>query len=217
MIPLRSRRKASPPASTQISRRVSYRNPCSNSDLRQVSRHQKASLRCGPKNRSFPFRVAALRLRQTLKLVFGLKLCSMWRTILSLVLIGTTLIGPGFCCCSLGLVQLSGLAGTEAADDCCCGSSSESNPCAPLGNDSGHQCPCKKFRQFSSSNADNERLVLPSETQNRLASIVVFDAVSTTVCSVEEAAGRDVTGSPCCAFPRLDGQGILRAKQALRC
>ena len=32
-----------------------------------------------------------------------------------------------------------------------------------------------------------------------------------------EAAGLIATGFQCCAFPRLDCQGILRAKQALRC
>jgi hypothetical protein len=208
-----------PPSSSQIWRslaRWSYRNSCSNSDLRQVSRRPRASIPITSQKPLFSFLGIRSKINAVGKVAFGSKLFSMWRTILSLALIGTTLIGPGFCCCSLGLVQLSGLAGTEAADDCCCGSSTESNPCAPLGDGSGHQCPCKKFRQFSSSNSDNERLVLPSETRNRLTSIIVFDAVPTTVWSFE-VAGLNVTGSPCCAFPRLDGQGILRAKQALRC
>jgi hypothetical protein len=211
--PSRRRRKASLPSSSQISvvSRIAI-HAATVTCVRFLAVQKRRLCASQKKNRYFPFCGYGLRLTQSQKLVW-LETVSMWRTILSSMLIGTTLIGPGFCCCSLGLVQL---AGAEAADDCCCGSSSESNPCAPFGDDSGHQCPCKKFRQFSSSNSDNERLVLPSETRNRLTSIIVFDSVPTTVWSFE-VAGLNVTGSPCCAFPRLDGQGILRAKQALRC
>lgn len=59
-------------------------------------------------------------------------------------------------------------------------------------------------------------MVRPSEFQNRWSFIPVCDAISTTFVSFE-IAGLNVTEFQCCAFPRLDGRGILRAKQALRC
>lgn len=141
----------------------------------------------------------------------------MWRAFLSLVLIGTTLTGPMFCCCSLGsLAKLAGLNDAHATDGCCCSSSADPNPCTPEGHGSGHKCPCKKYQRIASSTPGNERAVLPSESQNRWELIPVCDSIPATFVSFE-IAGLNATGFQCCAFPRLDCQGILRAKQALRC
>ena len=140
----------------------------------------------------------------------------MWRIVLSLLLIGSTLIGQSVCCCTFRALNAStGFAHTPDAGACCCSESSHSDQDCPLGsNDSDHKCPCKKGQVVSARLGDNDNLV-PVQFSDWSRS---FDYdVSVARLLPTPVITPAVTYFGPSAFPHLDGAGILRAVNCMRC
>ena len=141
----------------------------------------------------------------------------MWRAFLSLVLIGTNLCGSPFCCCAVGsLAEVIIGQAENSVGSCCCSSTDGTGDGPQHGPGSGHECPCKKHRQFASAPVGGGQIVLSTVTQARWDWILV-NVGQLTLCKPSISAELDAFGSWSCAFPHLDRGGILRVKQALRC
>jgi len=128
----------------------------------------------------------------------------------SLFLILATLYGQSFCCCTL-----TALKSQPAADSCCCHTTDDSSGGCP-GSSKGprHECPCKKGKVVSADLASGVIVPTPSwEGWARLFALVPQLGQPSWV----EVAQLKATYFRSTAFPRLDGVGILRAVNSLRC
>lgn len=134
----------------------------------------------------------------------------MSRTVLSLILIGTMLLGQSFCCCTL---RAFGSINIEANDSCCCkGAADPAKKCPQSPNEQGHHCPCKKVVNGEPS----KQIQLPqglSEYRHLLAEHADHSMASAVVCFEIDRSHHSRSRS----FPNLDGVGILRAVCSLRC
>lgn len=140
----------------------------------------------------------------------------MWRTFLTLVLIGTTLTGPAFCCCSLAAFTKLGGSDTASTESGCCLGDFENGPCQSHQNGSDHQCPCKKHERLVATTLGDDQVVSLTDAHNRYELSPIVGLNVAMVTSSQHVA----LLAPChrsCAFPHLDGGGILRAKQVSRC
>ena len=139
----------------------------------------------------------------------------MWRTSLSLLLIGSTLLGQSVCCCTLATLASSFCSKQTAESSCCCAASGTSEgKCPRRSDESDHQCPCQKGKVVSAILGDNlivipaqlidwSRLFIPSVNfTSRLPMVVVTPMIMYSDSS---------------AFPHLDRAGILRAVNSMRC
>jgi hypothetical protein len=139
----------------------------------------------------------------------------MWRTALSMLLIGSTLFGQSVCCCTLRAVNFCTTnEGQPAEASCCCSESSTSDKECPLrSNHSGHKCPCKNGNSVSAKLGDDQ-IVLPvqfADWSRLVAPCPHFMRQSPIVVT------RTATQFGSSAFPHLDRVGILRAVNSLRC
>jgi len=136
----------------------------------------------------------------------------MGRTALSLILIGTMLLGQSFCCCTLRAFSFSNLA---TADSCCCnGPTAPAKECPHSPANQGHHCPCKKDKLVNGEPL--KLIVLPqgfSEGWYLLHAHASLSMGLTVVCLEIERSDH----SRCSSFPNLDGVGILRTVCSLRC
>lgn len=143
------------------------------------------------------------------------RMADMWRTLITLVLIGTTLTGPAFCCCSFAAFTRSSGSVAASAADCCCSTGLGTSPCHSGEDRSGHQCPCKQQR-LTAATLGNDQVALLIHTLDRCEFAPTVDPNSAVITASMHAEFR----TPChhsCAFPHLDGAGILRAKQVNQC
>lgn len=91
--------------------------------------------------------------------------------ILSMLLIGTTLLGSSFCCCSVRA------EGAEPARASCCGHRDDSSTDCPNRSDDGdrHQCPCRGKRSIAANLYSSQ--VLPTAPLTKwIADRVLFPA-----------------------------------------
>lgn len=136
----------------------------------------------------------------------------MYRTILSLILIGTMLFGQSFCCCTL---RALGSTNIEASDSCCCNGSSEPSEGCPLTpGDDRHQCPCKKDKLVNGEPL--KQVLLPQGYSENWHFLVENVAHSVELAVVFREIEQSIY-SRSTSFPNLDGVGILRAVCSLRC
>ena len=138
----------------------------------------------------------------------------MGRKALSLLLMLTTLFGQSFCCCTFGALG-STLKSEASADSCCCHTTDDSTDgCPDSSKEPGHQCPCKKGKVASANLASD--VIVPTVSQDgwaRQFAVVPHLGRPSSVEVVQLKA----TYFRSTAFPRLDGVGILRAVNSLRC
>jgi len=136
-----------------------------------------------------------------------------WRYLLVLWLTTTILAGSSLCCCTLAGLGFTASAG--AAEDCCCQSFSDSTGGCPQRSDGQqHDCPCKKGKA-SSALADTERVALPTGPTNASWQFSTGAIVASMRAEGLFVARSTPFGSS--AFPHLDGRGILRVVNSLRC
>lgn len=82
----------------------------------------------------------------------------MLHRILSILLIGTTLLGSSFCCCTLK-VQAAEQAETPS---CCCQKSESQKPCPANSDDNEpHKCPCRDQHAIGAT-LDVHQIILTS-------------------------------------------------------
>ena len=76
---------------------------------------------------------------------------------LSLLLIGTTLLGPSVCCCTVRALS----AETSETPCCCCQQDDSAKECPTNSEgDRKHDCPCRKHRSIAAKLDDNQ--ILPT-------------------------------------------------------
>lgn len=138
----------------------------------------------------------------------------MGRKVLSLLLIVATLFGQSFCCCTFRTLG-SGLKGQPAADSCCCHSTNDSSEeCRDSSKGPAHECPCKKGKVVSANLASD--VIVPTISQDGWArQFAVAPRLGRP--SLVEVVQLKATYCRSTAFPHLDGEGILRAVNSLRC
>jgi hypothetical protein len=137
----------------------------------------------------------------------------MGRKALSLLLMVATLFGQSFCCCTFRNLGAA-LGGQVSTDPCCCHTS---GGCPDSSKDPGHECPCKKGKVVSANLASDATVPnisrLSWEGWARQFGVVAHLGRPSLVEVVQLKA----TYFRSTAFPRLDGVGILRAVNSLRC
>lgn len=138
----------------------------------------------------------------------------MGRKALSLLLIVATLFGQSFCCCTLVTLR-SALKGQPSADSCCCHATDDSSGgCPGSSKGPGHECPCKKGKVVSANLASGV-FVLTITQDGWVRQFAVVPHLGRP--SLAEVAQLKATYCRSTAFPHLDGVGILRAVNSLRC
>lgn len=141
----------------------------------------------------------------------------MGRKALSLLLIMTTLFGQSFCCCTLGAWS-SAPNGQPAPDSCCCHTTDDSSGgCPDSSKGPGHECPCKKGKVVSANLASD--VTVPNTSRISWEGWVrQFEVVAHLGRpSLMEVVQLKATYFQSTPFPHLDGVGILRAVNSLRC
>lgn len=141
----------------------------------------------------------------------------MGRKALSLLLMVTTLFGQSFCCCTFTALS-SVFESRSSADSCCChttGDSTDGGPDSSKG--PGHECPCKKGKVASANLASD--VTVPNVSRISWEGWArQFEVVAHLGRpSLVEVAQLKATYFRSTAFPHLDGIGILRAVNSLRC
>lgn len=138
----------------------------------------------------------------------------MGRKALSLLLMVTTLFGQSFCCCTFeawGSVFKS----ETAVDSCCCHATDDStDQCPDSSKGHGHECPCKNGKSASANLASD--VIVPSVSHDGWACWFAL-VPHLGRPSLAEVAPLRATYFRSTSFPRLDGVGILRAVNSLRC
>lgn len=138
---------------------------------------------------------------------------NVWRYLLVLWLATTILAGSSLCCCTLAGLGLTSSAG--ASEDCCSPSTSDSTGGCPQRSDGRkHDCPCNKGKA-SSALADTERVVPLTGPTSACWQFSTGEIVASLRAEGQFAARSVLFGSS--AFPHLDGRGILRVVNSLRC
>jgi hypothetical protein len=139
----------------------------------------------------------------------------MWRTALSLLLVGSTLFGQSVCCCTLKAVTFSSTDSEQhAADSCCCAEFGTSdNECRQQSKNSGHKCPCQKSKSVSAK-LSHDQIVLPAQFADCFRLVAPRKNFERPLPLIVTRVDSHFGSS---AFPHLDGIGILRAVNSLRC
>ena len=140
----------------------------------------------------------------------------MGRKALSLLLMVTTLFGQSFCCCTFTALS-SVFESQSSADSCCCHTTGDSTDGGHSSKGPGHECPCKKGKVASANLASDVTVPnvsrLSWEGWARQFEVVAHLGRPSLV----EVAQLKATYFRSTAFPHLDGVGILRAVNSLRC
>lgn len=137
----------------------------------------------------------------------------MWRCFLVLWLTTTILAGSSLCCCTPAGLGIA--TPTESVASCCCQPSSDETSGYPRDSDGRkHECPCKKSPVFV-ADVDSERVMLSTLSTSGVWQFSAVNVVANVPFDgVPAVDARRLRSS---AFPYLDGRGILRAVNALRC
>ena len=138
----------------------------------------------------------------------------MGRKVLSLMLMVTMLCGQSFCCCTFRTLG-SALKGQASTDSCCCHTTGDStDECPDSSRGPRHECPCKKGNVVSANLASVP--TVPTVSWDGWTRQFAFVA-HVGRASLVEATPLKATYFRPTPFPHLDGVGILRAVNSLRC
>ena len=137
---------------------------------------------------------------------------TMLHRVLSLLLIGTTLLGPVVCCCSLKSVSAA-----PAESQCCCCRQDDSEESCPTNSDGEkeHDCPCREHRTFRARLNDSQ--ILPTSPSTiwtiellKICSVVFY-------LSADEVSPQRNRLPPCRLDSMPTGSEILIAQCVRRC
>lgn len=137
----------------------------------------------------------------------------MWRSLLVLWLTTTIFAGSSLCCCTAAVLGIA--TSTESAASCCCEPSSDETSGCPRDSDGRkHECPCKKSPVVV-ADVHSERVMLPTLSTSGVWLLSTVNVIANVPFDgVLPVDARRLRPS---AFPYLDGRGILRAVNTLRC
>ncbi len=136
----------------------------------------------------------------------------MMHHILSLLLIGTTLLGPSVCCCTMRV-----LSAKSSESPCCCCQQDDSGKSCPTNSegDKKHDCPCRKHRTVGAKLDDSQMLPTSPSVQwmldlSEICSPVFF-------LSADEMSLQRMRLPPCRFDSMPTGTAVLIAHCVRRC
>ncbi len=137
---------------------------------------------------------------------------TMLHRILSLLLIGTTLLGPSVCCCTMRVLS----AESSESPCCCCQQDDSENSCSTNSEgDKKHDCPCRKHRTVGAKLGDSQ--ILP--TSPSVQWMLELSEICTPVCflSADELSPQRKWLLLCRFDSMPTGTEILIAHSVRRC
>ena len=136
----------------------------------------------------------------------------MLHRILSLLLIGTTLLGPSVCCCTMRTQS----AESSESSCCCCQQKDSDNSCPTNSEgDRKHDCPCREHRTVGAKLGDSQ--ILPTSPSVKWM-LELSDICSPVFCLSADEMSRQRMRLPPCRFDSLPtGTQILIAHSVRRC
>ena len=148
----------------------------------------------------------------------------MVRRLLITALISASVLGPQWCCCSIGAViqGAAGLAESAAAAPAsqactCCAACTEASRKAAAEDSAGrdgHSCPCREHRKQAVANASSP--LVAADSQGHAAAWWGI-AIGPAHLAVESAAVTPRGIAPPARPASLSGRALLRAYGILRC
>ncbi len=144
------------------------------------------------------------------RIPIGLNL--MFHRLLSIWLVGTTLLGPAICCCATMKVT----SAESSAPSCCCKKDDAAKQCP--GRSDGkreHECPCRKH-QIVGARLDNSLIL---QTSPAVKWIVEFSAIcwQTLFRQADNVSPQDASLLPGRCPPMPGGRALLIAHGVSRC
>ena len=144
------------------------------------------------------------------RIPIGLNL--MFHRLLSIWLVGTTLLGPAICCCSTMKVT----SAESSAPSCCCEKDDAAKQCP--GSSDGkreHECPCRKH-QTVAARIDNSLIL---QTSPAVKWIIEFSAICshTMFRQAENVSPQDASLLPGRCPTMQAGRALLIAHGVSRC
>lgn len=136
----------------------------------------------------------------------------MFHRIFSILLIGTTLLGSSFCCCTMKV-----WGAEQAESPCCCCQNSETQDSCPAksGGNEKHKCPCREQRSIGATLDVSQILPTSPSTKWTVDPTDVCPAHSCMqVDGVSPQSMKLRWGTP---EPRLSGTALLIAHCVRRC
>ena len=137
---------------------------------------------------------------------------TMLHRILSLLLIGATLLGPSVCCCTMRVLS----AESSESPCCCCQQDDSENSCPTNSEgDKKHDCLCRKHRTVGAKLGDNQILPTSPSVQWMLELSEIFAPVF--FLSADEISPQRMRLPPCRFDSLPTGTQILIAHSVRRC
>ena len=137
---------------------------------------------------------------------------SMFHRIFSILLIGTTLLGSSFCCCTMRV------RGAEQAESpCCCCQNSEAQDSCPAksGGNEGHKCPCREQRAMGATLDISQ--ILPTSPPTKWTVDPPDDCTSDCCMQVDGVSPQGMQLLRSRTKPRPSGAAMLVAHCVRRC
>ena len=136
----------------------------------------------------------------------------MLHRILSLLLIGTTLLGPSVCCCTM---RVSSAESSESPGCCCQQDDSEKSCPTNSEGEKKHDCPCRKHRTIAAEIDDSQLLPTSPSVQwmfelSKICSLGFF-------LSADEMSPQRMRLPPCRFDSMPTGTAVLIAHCVRRC
>ena len=136
----------------------------------------------------------------------------MLHRILSILLIGTTLLGPAVCCCSVRMLS----AESSESPSCCCHQDGSEKSCSKNSEgDKKHDCPCRKHRTVGAKLDDSRILATSPSVKWRLELSEICSPA--LFLSADESSPQRMRLPPCRFDSMPTGTAILIAHSVRRC
>ena len=136
----------------------------------------------------------------------------MFHRIFSILLIGTTLLGSSFCCCTMRV------RGAEQAESsCCCCQNSEAKDSCPAksGGDEEHKCPCREQREIGATLDISQ--ILPTSLPTKWTVDPCDVGTSDCCMQVDGVSSQEMKLLRSRTKPRPSGAAMLLAHCVRRC
>ena len=136
----------------------------------------------------------------------------MLHRILSLILIGTTLLGPSVCCCTMRTQS----AESSESPCCCCQQEDSDNSCPTNSEgDKKHDCPCRKHRTVGTKLDDSQ--ILPTSPSVKWMLELSEICSPDFFLSADEMSPQRMRLPPCRFDSMPTGTAVLIAHCVRRC
>ncbi len=135
----------------------------------------------------------------------------MLHRILSLLLIGTTLLGPSVCCCTMRVLNAE-----SSESPCCCQQDDSANSCPTNSEgDKKHDCPCRQHCTVGAKIDDSQ--ILPTSPSVKWVLELSKICSPSFFLSADEMSPQRIRLPPCRFDSMPTGTEILIAHSVRRC